>query len=339
MGDSFAYYRLPLSISKDASPSTATFEIGGWLAPYSRRIIVEAPQLLPNLPIHSQFNRDPQGLIKEELQHNQPYANENQPVDADLHQYLTSAEAIIRSCQQRGGKSVFSRMIKGYNSSLSPINVAAQLEAIFPNAFVFLFSTPETGCWIGATPETLLNFDYRTRRIETMAYAGTRPYAGDQPWDEKNLRENKFVADHIIEKFRQLGIEPTISEPYSSPYGAIQHLRRDISATLPDDLEFWQILDAINPTPALCGTPTDAAIADINRYESAPRGCYGGFVAVHHPGEYFRSFVCLRCAQLYPDGKFEIHTGGGLTPDSNPLSEYRETEAKASLLLRALSTN
>lgn len=251
--------------------------------------------------------------------------------------YLEAAEGIIASCRQRGGKTVFSRIIEGKNLNLSPLETLAHLSALFPTSLGFLFYTPETGCWIGATPETLLNFDYTTRRVETMAYAGTRPFAGNAPWDTKNLRENQFVADHIVDKFRAFGVEPDVSEPYSSSYGNIQHLRRDISAILPESVDFTELLDALNPTPALCGTPTEAAIADINRYESAPRGCYGGFVALHLPGKFFRSWVCLRCAQLYPDGSFEIHSGGGITSDSIPLSEFRETQAKAAPLLHLLN--
>lgn len=336
MSESFAYYRLPGSLTgerekqlDDGFPTGELenqedlfFEIGEWLAPYSRRITITNP--LPITPT-------PTVPLSNKNSHSVPLSK-----DDDKEQYLKAAEAIIESCRAREGKTVFSRTIQGVNPALSPTAAASRLATIFPDALAFLFSTPQTGCWIGATPETLLNYDYRTRRVETMAYAGTRPFAGDAPWDTKNLRENQFVADHIVEKFRSFGIEPMVSAPYSSPYGALQHLRRDITAVLPDNVDYWQLLDAINPTPALCGTPTEAAIADINSHETTPRRCYGGFVAIHKPGDFFRSFVCLRCARIYPDGRFEIHTGGGLTPDSIPISEYRETEAKAASILQTL---
>lgn len=330
MSDSFAYFHLPDSTGIPEGHTDARFEVAEWLAPYSdRRIILNPRPISAGIP---QFPPDAHRKAE-------PVVGVSPAVGVSKAAYLAAVESIIASCKARDGKTVFSRIIEGVNPTLSPAEAARELAAAFPDAFTFLFSTPETGCWLGASPETLLNFDYTTRRIETMAYAGTRPLAGDAPWDSKNLRENRFVVDHIVEKFRQLGIEPSVTAPYASTYGDIQHLRCDITAQLPPELEFHKLLDHINPTPALCGTPTPDAIADINRYESAPRGCYGGFVALHLPGQYFRAYVCLRCAQLLPGGRFKLHTGGGITPDSFPLAEFNETEAKASPLLKILTHN
>lgn len=320
MSDSFAYFSHP---KIQPSPGLQ-FEFGKWLAPYSDRTIISNPLSLQS---------DNQSITLF------LYDKISNKTSAELSQeaYIVAVQQIIESCKRRSGKTVFSRIIEGKNQRLKPLHAASQLFASFPEAFGFLFSTPESGCWIGATPETLLNYDYRTRRVDTMAYAGTRPYMADAQWDDKNLRENQFVVDHIVDVFRSLGINPEVTDAYTSPYGNIQHLRRDISAILPPDVEYWQLLDALNPTPALCGTPTHAAIADINRCESADRGCYGGFVALHKPGEFFCANVCLRCAQLFAGGEFEIHAGGGITSDSVPLTEYRETEAKAAQLLKILT--
>ncbi len=117
-------------------------------------------------------------------------------------------------------------------------------------------------------------------------------------------------------------------------------------------MEFHRLLDLINPTPALCGTPLEAALEDIRDFEHHTRGCYGGFVGIRHyrpspanddggsisPGG-FRSFVNLRSARIssLPGGYFEILAGGGLLQGSDPASEWAETESKASRLLSILS--
>lgn len=314
--DSFAYFNHP-----QIKPGNGLqFEVGQWLSPYASRIVIPNPQPLP-----SSLSRL-----------NLPYAIT--PSEVLSHEaYLAAVEEIIHSCRERNGKTVFSRIITGNNPELNPVEAASALFTSFPDSFGFLFASSETGCWIGATPETLLDFDYNSRRVTTMAYAGTRTDRGEAPWDSKNLRENKFVADHIISVFEEFDINPMVSEAYTSSYGQIQHLRRDISATLPSDVKFWQLLDALNPTPALCGTPTRDAVDDINHYEPSPRGCYGGFIALHRPGDFFHARVCLRCAELFSDGRFEIHSGGGITPDSIPEAEFCETEAKAAVLLSILS--
>jgi len=303
------------------------FEIGPWLSPYSGRISIRG-------------NLSAEGLISRDLP---PLKSSDKFIPSETileKEYISAVRQIIENCRLRNGKTVYSRVIAGCNPTLDIPMAAIQLFDIFPDTFGFLYHTPQTGCWLGATPETLLSYDSRSRIARTMAYAGTRQFAGDIPWDAKNIEENLFVADHIVSRFEDAGITADVSAPYSSPYGNLQHLRRDITAKLPTDTDFSRLLDAINPTPALCGTPTDDAIADISRFERHDRRCYGGFIAIHHPNKSFHSFVNLRSARLSLDGsgRFEIIVGGGIISSSNPASEWAETEAKASRLLSILSS-
>lgn len=305
----------------------AIFEIGPWLSPYSRRI-----SIMGNLTAEE--------LIRREIP---PLKTSDEFIPSATiyeEEYISTVRQIIKNCRLRDGKTVYSRVIAGCNPTLDIPMAAKQLFDIFPDTFGFLYYTPQTGCWLGATPETLLSYDSRSGTARTMAYAGTRQFAGDTPWDAKNLEENLFVTDHIVNRFKDTGITANVSAPYSSPYGNLQHLRRDITAKLPPDTDFSLLLDAINPTPALCGTPTDDAIADISRFERHDRRCYGGFVAIHHPDKSFNSFVNLRSARVSLDGsgRFEIIVGGGIISSSNPASEWAETEAKASRLLSILSS-
>lgn len=320
--------------SGDTSERGKSFEIGKWLTPWADRISIgtrltpsraaalEASDL-PNLPglSSSPATSHPDRMISRD-------------------EYSAAVSAITERCRLRDGKTVYSRVIAGKNPHLDITKAARELFRAFPDSFGFLYSTPRTGCWLGASPETLLDFDAATRRVSTMAFAGTRPATcGDAPWDDKNLRENRFVADYIRDKFRQLAIEPEISSPRTVRYGVIQHLRRDISAILPPDVDFTRLLDLINPTPALCGSPLEDALRDIRDFELHTRDCYGGFVGIHDARRGFRSFVNLRSARIIPSpqGYFEILAGGGLLNGSDPASEWAETESKASRLLSILS--
>lgn len=329
-----------------------SFEIGPWLTPWSERISI-GNHFTAQQVANSIFPGDhiPPSLFT-------PHPRFKPDHSISHQEYLAAVATIASRCGERDGKTVYSRVIPGENPLLDIPEAARQLFNTFPDSFGFLYYTPMTGCWLGASPETLLDFDIDTRRVATMAFAGTRPAsAGDTPWDDKNLRENQFVADYICDKFRQLGIEPEVSAPYTVRYGVIQHLRRDITAILPTHIDFPQLLDLLNPTPALCGTPLEEAVADITRYEQHTRGCYGGFVGIRQnyhtetPWEYpdedipykyrgFKSYVNLRSARLStaPDGRFEIIAGGGIIAPSDPATEWLETEAKASRLLSILST-
>lgn len=330
-----------------------SFEIGPWLTPWNERITIghhcTAREVASSVFTENRFSIPPQGLFV-------PRENFRPDDIITKEDYLAAVAEIASRCEARDGKTVYSRVISGANPLLDIPMAARELFYAFHDSFGFLYYTPMTGCWLGASPETLLDFDIDTRRVSTMAFAGTRSLCEPHvPWDEKNLRENRFVADYICDKFRSLGIEPQISDAYTVRYGAIEHLRRDITAILPETIEFHQLLDRLNPTPALCGTPLDAAINDINTFEKHTRGCYGGFVGIRQnytfdeatsvfyevPYNYrgFKSFVNLRSARLstQPDGRFEIIAGGGIISRSVPLTEWAETEAKASRLLSILS--
>ncbi len=338
----FVLYRLPGADSVEFfadDPSSASlksnrlFEIGPWLANYSQRVVIRDILDADNVLALTE-NYGAASAV--------PHSEDNQFRNISKEEYLKAVAAIIERCAKRNGKTVYSRAISGANSHLSVTDTAQQLFAEFPETFGFLYFTPLTGCWLGATPETLLTADLASNRLSTMALAGTRLNLGNSPWDSKNLNENQIVADYIVNKFRSLGLNPEVSIPLTVDYGNIQHIRRDISAIYPNSLSISDIIDAINPTPALCGTPLPTAINDIAEFEPHQRNCYGGFIAIHEPGRQFRSFVNLRCANISPLStsgyRFTIFVGGGIIAQSNPETEWHETCAKASRLLAILQS-
>lgn len=318
----------PYDTTKEYLPA---FEIGRWLAPYSERTVIRgklSPSDILALP-------DSYRYPVQDKQYN-PYPS------VTREDYIKAVEAIAESCRRREGKTVYSRTINSGNPHLDIVAAASGLFDMFPETFGFLYNHPTTGCWIGATPETLLSADLLTGRFSTMALAGTRPISeASCPWDEKNLRENLFVADFFAQRFGLLDLDFKISAPLSIDYGPIQHLRRDITGHLPLETSshtIGSVIDLINPTPALCGTPTETALHDLALYEPHSRDCYGGFVALHTPTR-FDAFVNLRSAHLSTDsaGLFTIFAGGGITGASIPSTEYSETSAKAAPLLSLLT--
>ncbi len=247
-------------------------------------------------------------------------------------EYLEAVGNVIKSCSERYGKTVYSRIICS-DLIENPMERWGELANVFfeqfPLTFRYVFYTPETKGWMGATPELLLDFDKTTGEFHTVAFAGTRKSGSSESWDAKNVHENRIVLDYIIAELKNMGIDATASDLFTINYGAIEHLCSHITgstrvASLPE------IIDAINPTPALCGFPKLSAIDDIRRYERHDRYCYGGFIAVNEPNRY-RAFVNLRCLHFDEVG-YSIYGGGGIMPESNPYSEFEETEAKTSLL-------
>lgn len=305
--------------SHAGSHSKPVFEIGKWLAPYDKRIVIsnemslrDAVRSLEKLPDSPALQGSPVN-----------YGGES--VCSTSHEvYIRNLSRVIESCKARDGKTVFSRLISG-ESTAGAQELFAGLCDRFPETFRFIFFSSETGLWIGASPEILLSADFSNGTFETMALAGTRRKSS-APWDAKNLRENRFVSDYIMECAGSLHIPAEMTELQTVEYGEIEHLCRRIKGSLTAG-QFKELFDRLNPTPALCGTPRDAAIADIARYEPHSRDCYGGFVALHTP-DCFYAFATLRCCRL--DGRrMQIYAGGGITPDSDPETEWDETESKS----------
>lgn len=288
------------------------FEIIPWLGKFADRIIFESNTVV---------NLDNAGVA------------ENIPtLSTTKSNYIESVENAIRSCAKRKGKTVISRIICGnfQNNSLSIGQIAIEVFKIYPFTFRYLFYSPSTGGWLGATPEILADLNYDDQILTTMALAGTRQKQENPTlWDNKNITENQFVVNFIESQLNNVGLSPTISAPESLSYGNIEHLCRRIQCNAPSEL-LPQIIDVLNPTPALCGTPRDKAIMDISNFEGHDRNLYGGVVALSSNNRY-QAFVNLRCMQ-FTRQKYCIYAGGGITAESLPETEYEETQQKSAVL-------
>ena len=196
----------------------------------------------------------------------------------------------------------------------------------FPDCMIFCFSTPATGCWIGASPELLLEGNGKT--LNTMALAGTRLSSQDTKWDSKNIEEQKIVTDYIGEVFKSNGLLPRIEKAYTKKSGNIEHICTPISTEILDeDFSLLSLLKNLAPTPALCGYPKNIAYQVIKENEKFDRGCYGGFCGPFHSINNFHFNVIIRCSAV-EQLRYCVYAGGGITSASKIEEEWEETELK-----------
>lgn len=244
-----------------------------------------------------------------------------------------------------GGKCVLSRVKTGL-CLRSPGENFVELCRKKRSAFVFCYFTPQSGLWIGATPETLLRG--HDGKLFTMALAGTRKSGSSGKWDAKNIEEQQIVTHFIADKLAENGLKPIISPLFTKNAGPVEHLCQHIEAQLPDDdhssemaiASVASLLKSLSPTPALGGYPRENALRLISSLEDHDRGCYGGFCGLFHNVSDFNLFVNLRSARLIPisDGisgnrwMYVKYCGGGITRFSNPEDEWIETEMKSTSL-------
>ncbi|WP_029035973.1 chorismate-binding protein [Salinimicrobium xinjiangense] len=261
-------------------------------------------------------------------------------------------------------KVVLSRREEVQLNDPNPLKLFKELLNAYPTAFVYCWFHPEVGCWLGATPETLLKIEGNS--FKTMALAGTQKYNGtiDVEWGEKEKQEQQFVTDSIVENLESCGVENLeISHPYTARAGNLLHIRSDINGVLDSKDTPWgvstrcqNVISALHPTPAVCGLPKEKAKAFILSEENYNREFYTGFLGeLNLQKNVQRSrtrrnvenlayravkketdlYVNLRCMKI-EDGNAVLYIGGGITKDSVPEDEWQETVNKAVTMKKVL---
>lgn len=192
----------------------------------------------------------------------------------------------------------------------------------YPAAFISLVNTPNHGIWLMSTPEVLLQMSAGDGY--TMALAGTI-LATDKPvWSDKNKEEQALVADYIRRQLDPFAVEVCVGKPQTVRAANVMHLRTDIRFSLKSNSSIVRLLDALHPTPAVCGLPKDEARKFIIANENSPRLYYSGFCGLLDVEYRSNLFVSLRCMQL-AGSTIRLYAGGGLIEASNEDEEWQET--------------
>ncbi len=258
-------------------------------------------------------------------------------------------EEMVRKAIAEIKKGTFRKVVLSRHKKIDlPINfdiiqAFQKLCRFYPHAFVSLVSSPNTGTWLGATPETLVGVD-KNKIFRTMALAGTQA-KGSQTnmsevlWTQKEIEEQALVSRYIINCLKKIRVrEFEEMGPKTVASGNLLHLRTDFEIDT-NEINFPQLgtvmLELLHPTSAVCGMPKEQALAFITSHEQYDRVLYSGYLGqVNIEGE-SNIFVNLRCMQLF-DKQAVVYAGAGITEDSNPLKEWQETEMKMATMLNLI---
>lgn len=250
--------------------------------------------------------------------------------------YMRHVQHLIDQISATGGKTVYSRVICA-PAAESVDGLAARLLDGVSTTCRAVFYVPGSGVWMVSSPELMLSVDADS--ASTVSLAGTRPAGSQEPWDEKNKAEQAMVTRFITQAFGRAGLKPTASETFTKQAGNVEHLCTEIKAHLPEDFCVSTLLDALAPTPALCGDPRDESIRRIAAREAHSRGFYGGYFGVTD-GRRMCLHVMVRCAALDPDSNTGVvYAGGGITAQSRAEAEWAETALKARTMENILFNN
>jgi len=247
-------------------------------------------------------------------------------------EYLQQLEKVIRVIQENHlPKLVYAR--RKIFTDFTTLDLKASFNNLcqsYGNAFRYIFIDGDHS-WMGAFSEVLGKFNKKTHEFETMSLAGTLPVL--EEWSEKEIEEQKPVSTYIRSIVKNYSDYIEESETYDHISGNIKHLRTDFKIKInPEDL--GNIINDLHPTPAVCGIPKDFCKENIQKFEKFARELYSGYIRIENE-ETIQYFVNLRCSKLYQNA---VHSfvGGGITAQSLPEKEWRETELKSEAVLKNL---
>jgi isochorismate synthase len=251
------------------------------------------------------------------------------------------AEATQRIRSGEIDKVVLAREIEVVaDRDLSVATVLLRLGQQFPGCYLYLVDG-----FCGASPELLVARDGDQVRAQPMA--GTKPRRGDPEADAVLARDLlaspsyrhehqvtiDAVHDTLLTFASYVDYEP---EPSVVPLANVVHLATQVEGRLSHPpASILELVDALHPTPAVCGRPRDAALRAIAELEHLDRGRYAGAVGWVDASGNGAFAVAIRGAEI-SGPRARVIAGNGVVADSDPPTELIETRAKLQAMLSAI---
>ncbi len=224
-----------------------------------------------------------------------------------------------------------------------PVDVVLALERENRGTHVFLYEPVPGRALVGAAPETVVTL--RDGSFHATAVAGSIGRGGSESETArladrllesgKDRREHAIALEDMVERLRPLaeGIRAA-AEPHVLRLAGIQHLETRIEARVPA-ASALDVLDALHPTPAVCGLPRDEALRILRSEEPFERGWYAGPVGFFD-GEGNGVFAPALRSAVSDGSSWRLFAGAGIVAGSDPAAEWEETRIKFEPVLRAL---
>lgn len=257
-------------------------------------------------------------------------------------------DALAAISERRVSKVVLARTLDLITECrLDPIEVVHHLWQENRGSHVFYFE-PEEGCAIaGAAPETVTTVS--EGRFHATAVAGTvargenqreqKQFAERLLASEKEGAEHRIALEDMVARLGPLAEDIEAQpEPQVLTLARLQHLETKIRARLPEGISALNVLEALHPTPAVCGLPRDAALEFLGEKEPFERGWYAGPVGWFDLDGNGVFVPALRCA-VVQDLRWRLFAGAGIVEGSDPGLEWDETSIKFEPMLRALAAS
>ncbi|WP_254536281.1 anthranilate synthase component I [Halomarina litorea] len=235
---------------------------------------------------------------------------------------------------------------------VDPLGLYAALRDVNPSPYMYILDHGDLTV-VGASPETLVSV--RGREVMANPIAGTCPrgtspvedrrLAGEMLADDKERSEHTMLVDLARNDVRRVSDSGSVQvEEFMNvlKYSHVQHIESTVTGRLAGECDSFDATRAAFPAGTLSGAPKVRAMELIDELELTPRGPYGGGVGYYSwTGDadmaiVIRSATVERGAGADGDSLVTVRAGAGIVADSDPASEYEETESKMRGVLVAL---
>jgi anthranilate synthase len=236
----------------------------------------------------------------------------------------------------------------------SPLELYRRFREINPSPYQFYVDYGDEAL-VGASPEMFVRVEHGV--VQQRPISGTVPRGTDSLTDYHNMmrllnsEKEKSELDMLIDLARNdvsRVCEPGVSVSdyrFVEKYSRVMHTVAQVEGRLSPGLTAFDAFIASLNAGTLTGAPKAAAMAYIEAAEHSRRGYYGGNVGYLTFSGQLDTGIIIRTAHLVrrpleAEESYEVRVrvGSTLLYDSDPASEYAETEAKARALMEALDS-
>ncbi len=225
-----------------------------------------------------------------------------------------------------------------------PLSLYRALRGLNPSPYMFYFDFGDHHV-VGASPEILVRLEGDSVTLRPIA--GTRPRGATPEEDAARaaelLADPKERAEHVmlidlgrndVGRVAAPGSVKVTDRMVIERYSHVMHIVSNVEGRIAPGLGALDVLKASFPAGTVTGAPKVRAMQIIDELEPVKRGLYSG--AVGHLG--FNGDMDLAIAirtAVVKDGRLHVQAAAGIVADSEPRSEWQETQHKARALLKA----
>jgi len=226
----------------------------------------------------------------------------------------------------------------------SPLALYRALRGVNPSPYMYYFDFGDHHV-VGASPEILVRLAGDTVTLRPIA--GTRPRGATPEEDAARAKElladPKERAEHVmlidlgrndVGRVAQPGSVKVTEQMVIERYSHVMHIVSNVEGRLKPGLDAIDVLRASFPAGTVTGAPKVRAMQIIDELEPVRRGVYSGAVGYLGFNGDMDVAIAIRTA-VVKDRRLHVQAAAGVVADSDPRSEWLETQHKARALLRA----